>query len=193
MNKYGVFEFISNIRNLIYTKCQFPKARLIRLPFYIRGKTSLDCGKGFTTGRACRFDLVGKQNRTLIIGKDVRIGDYVHIVAHKSIIIGDGCLLASKVFISDTNHGELRESDFDSNPLIPPAFRPLISQPVILCKNVWVGENVVILPGVTVGEGSILGANAVVNHDIPSFSIAVGSPARVIKRYNFEKSRWEKI
>ena len=52
---------------------------------------------------------------------------------------------------------------------------------------------VCILPGVTIGEGSIIGALSVVTKDIPPFSIAVGSPAKVIKIYNFETEKWENV
>ena len=52
---------------------------------------------------------------------------------------------------------------------------------MIIGKNVWVGEKVTVLPGVHIGEGSIIGANSVVTHDIPPYSIAVGIPAKVIK------------
>lgn len=59
--------------------------------------------------------------------------------------------------------------------------------------NVWLGELVCIMPGVTVGKGSIVGAHSVVTHDIPPYSIAVGSPAKVIKQYNFSTKIWEAI
>ncbi len=65
---------------------------------------------------------------------------------------------------------------------IPPIKRQLYSKgPVRICRNVWLGEKVTILPNVTVGEGSVIGANSVVTHDIPPYSIAVGNPARVIR------------
>ena len=60
-------------------------------------------------------------------------------------------------------------------------------------KNVWLGEFVSVLPGVKIGEGSIVGTMSVVNKDIPPYSISVGSPARVVKKYNFDTNKWEKI
>lgn len=57
----------------------------------------------------------------------------------------------------------------------------------------WLGQNVVVLPGVTIGERSIIGANAVVSNDIPPYSIAVGMPAKVIKRFNLDTNNWEKV
>ncbi|ELX4188079.1 acyltransferase [Vibrio vulnificus] len=58
--------------------------------------------------------------------------------------------------------------------------------------NVWLGANVTVLGGVTIGRGAIIGANSLVLEDIPEFSIAVGSPATVIKRYDFETMQWVK-
>ena len=57
----------------------------------------------------------------------------------------------------------------------------------------WVGEKVIIMPGVTIGDRSIIGAGAIVTRDIPPYSIAVGNPAKVIKRYNFKTHSWEKV
>lgn len=190
MNQYGFLENMSNLFGLIYTKILFPHARLIRLPFYLRGKSAIEIGKGFTCGYACRFDLDTSHGKTLFIKDDVRFGDNVHIVAHDRVEIGDNCLFASKIFISDTNHGDLINSDMASNPSIPPSKRPLTTSPVILGKNIWVGENVTILMGCSIGDGCIIGANSVVTKSIPSNSIAVGSPARVVKTYDFNQFLW---
>ena len=76
--------------------------------------------------------------------------------------------------------------------------RPVLSQKVVQKKPVeigdgsWIGENVCII-GASVGKHCIIGANAVVTHDIPDYSIAVGSPAKVVKFYNFENNTWERI
>lgn len=64
---------------------------------------------------------------------------------------------------------------------------------MLIKKNVWIGEFVSILPGVTIGEGSIIGSMSVVNKDIPAHCIAVGSPAKVIKKFNLETNLWEKV
>ena len=62
---------------------------------------------------------------------------------------------------------------------------------VIIEDNVWLGEFVSVLPGVKIGKGAIIGSNSVVTKDIPANTIAVGSPAKVIKKYNFETKKWE--
>ena len=106
-NNYSISEFISTTFALISTKLVYKNARLIRRPIYMRGKSSISYGEGLTTGHACRFDLPGGNKKTLIIGKNCEMGDNVHIVAHEKVVIGDNCLMASKIFISDTNHGGL--------------------------------------------------------------------------------------
>ena len=57
----------------------------------------------------------------------------------------------------------------------------------------WIGEKVTVLPGITIGEKSIIGANSVVTKDIPPFCIAAGNPASIIKRYDFEKHEWVRV
>ncbi|WP_106058535.1 DapH/DapD/GlmU-related protein [Clostridium vincentii] len=192
-NQYSFLEFVSTIFSLLCTKLFYRPARLIRRPIYIRGKSSLQIREGLTTGYACRFDLKGHNLKTLIIGQYCKMGDNVHIVALEKVTIGNNCLLASKIFISDTNHGDYSMQGQDSAPSIAPKDRPLYTKSVSIGNNVWIGENVCILPGVRIGNGSIIGANSFVNKDIPDKCIAVGSPARVIKRYNLVSERWEKI
>lgn len=179
----------------IKTKFTFKNARLIRFPFRVRGRKFIEIHKGFTTGYNCRIDAfdVNKKNETLIsIGRNVQINDNVHIGAIEKIEIHDNVLIASKVFITDHNHGNYVGNNQDS-PLSAPKSRQLISKPVIIEKNVWIGEFVSILPVVTIGERSIIGSSAVVNKDIPPFCIAVGLPAKVIKKFDFQTNEWKLI
>lgn len=195
-NQYSLSETISTAYALICTKLFYKGARLIRRPFYCRGKSLLQFAEGFTTGYYCRFDLLSKENdnsKKLIIGKNCKIGDNVHIVASEKIIIGDNCLMASKIFISDTSHGDYSNTATDSSPDITPDERLLYTKPVRIGNNVWIGENVCILLGVKIGDGCIIGANSVVNRDMPDNCIVAGSPARVIKRWDAELQMWIKI
>lgn len=158
----------------------------------MRGKSSISYGEGLTTGHACRFDLPGENKKTLIIGKNCEMGDNVHIVAHEKVSIGDNCLMASKIFISDTNHGDYN-GDTQSSPETAPNDRELITSHVSIGNNVWIGENVCILPGVKIGSGCVIGANSVVNKDIPDKCVVAGAPAKVVKIYNTDTRRWERV
>jgi len=189
MNQYNLTEKLLNTKNLIYTKLFFPQARLIRRPFYIRGKKSLIYKNGFTCGYGCRFDLPASHS-TLWIGEQMRMGDRVHISALEKVIIGDHCLFASNIFISDNQHGNTKSNDASSSPMIPPNGRPLTTSPVSIGNRVWLGEHVCVLAGVTIGDGCIIGAGTIVTKDIPSYSMAVGNPAKVIKTYDFINNTW---
>lgn len=114
----------------------------------------------------------------------------MHIAAVKEVSIGRDCLFASKIFISDSSHGEYTGPN-PSDPNTDPNTRPLIADAVHIGNRVWIGENVCVLKGVSIGDGCVIGSNAVVTKSIPPNSIAVGSPARVIKRFNFDSNSWE--
>jgi len=194
-NRYGLLGLIRLVLSLVYTKITYPKARLIRLPFDIRNKKNVIIGKDFTTGFGCRIEAYPAKktyDKILIIGKNVEINDYVHIAAGEKVVIGDNVLIASKVFISDINHGSYDGKDCDS-PLSLPNSRKLSTNPVLISDNVWIGEGVCVMAGVTVGIGCIIGALSVVTKNIPDYSVAVGSPAKVIKIFDFETSQWIKV
>jgi len=135
---------------------------------------------------------IDKKSSVVLIGENVQINDYVHITGIKMVRIGDNVLIASKVYISDSSHGSYSGDMNDSNPDIIPKERTLSYREVCIKDNVWIGESVTILPGVTVGRASIIGANSVVTKDIPEYSIAAGNPAKVIKEYSFQQNKWMK-
>ena len=187
LKQYGIYGLFKLIRSLVYTKLFFNEARLIRLPFDVRNKANIDLGHNLTTGVGCRIEAFSNnKNVVLKFGNNIQINDYVHITAMESVIIGNNVLLASKIFISDCSHGSYSNNENDSNPDTLPVDRPLFSKPIIIEDNVWIGQNVSILANVKIGKNSIVGANSVVTKSIPDFSIAVGTPARVIKRVNFQ-------
>ena len=181
-------------RCYLFTKFYIPSARLLRLPIDIRGKKGIEFGNKLTTGYGCRLESFSQNGlKTLFFGNNIQINDYVHINALKSVRIGDNVLIASKVFITDLEHGSYIGDENDSNPNSIVKDRPLSSKPVIIGNNVWIGELCSVLPGVTIGDNSIIGANSVVTKSIPANSIAVGNPAKVIKQYNFSTNRWERV
>jgi acetyltransferase-like isoleucine patch superfamily enzyme len=192
-NRYSFVAFIKLIIWVIRTKLIWRKARIIRFPFDLRGKKYISISEGFTTGIGCRLEAYSqRKDKVLHIGKNVQMNDYVHITAISNVTIGDNVLMASKIYISDCTHGSYAGDENDSNPDTNPIDRPLSIKPVIIKNNVWLGEFVSVLPGVTIGMGTIVGANSVVSRSLPDYVIAVGSPAIPIKKYNFESQRWEK-
>lgn len=195
LKQYSLFGLIRLILDILHTKLLFPKARIIRFPIDIRGKLFIKVSVGLTTGRYCRIEAYPLNKKGVVIkfGKDVQINDFVHITAMENVFIGNNVLLASKIYISDCSHGSYDGDLNDSNPELPPKERKYKTSPVFIDDNVWIGESVSVLPGVRIGKNSIIGANSVVTKSIPENSIAVGNPARVIKKYNFETKLWEKL
>ncbi len=190
LKTYGATGLLKLGYSLFCTKLFDRPARLIRRPVYIRGRSGMIWGEGFTTGVGVRLDAFGAKQPVLVIGRRVQLNDYVHIGAVESVEIGDDVLIASRVFITDHNHGEYQGSSAHSSPYINPAGRPIVSRPVKIGDRAWIGENVSILPGVTIGEGAIIGAGSVVTRDVPPATIAAGCPARVIKKFDVQQNTW---
>lgn len=118
-------------------------------------------------------------NPELIIGNNCNIGEYTHITTINKIIIGDGLLTGRFVYIGDNSHGGLSLAEAN----VPPAERELSSKGGIdIGRNVWIGDKVSIFGNVTIGDNVIIGAGSIVTHNIPSNSLAVGQPAKVIKQ-----------
>ena len=152
---------------------------------YVRGGQKIIIGNNFYCYWGVRIETYSchngmKFNPQIIIGNNVSINPDCHIGAINRIEIHDGVLMASRVFITDHFHGKINSEEL----LVSPQKRILFAKgTVIIKKNAWLGEGVAVMPGVTIGENSVIGANAVVTKDIPDNSIAVGIPAKVIKQF----------
>lgn len=152
-------------------------------------------GNGLTTGVNVRLDAFSQNGGrpVLHIGRHVQLNDAVHIGAIECVEIGAHTLIASRVFISDHNHGNYDVSNSKCNPEIPPIDRPLVSKPVKIGCNVWIGEQVCILPGVTIGDGAIVGAGSIVTKDVPARSIVVGNPANIARIFDEGIGEWKRV
>jgi acetyltransferase-like isoleucine patch superfamily enzyme len=155
----------------------------------IRSRTKLDVFpfNEFQLGRQSvieDFATVNNGVGSVIIGNKSLIG--IGNVIIGPVQIGDNVILAQHVVISGLNH-----SYEDIN--IPPVEQKVVTKQVVISDNVWIGANSVITAGVTVGRHAVVGAGSVVTKDIPDFSVAVGNPARVIKKYNHQTKSWEKV
>lgn len=193
---YSLGNIFRLLCDVIFTKLVWTSARLVRYPIFVRGRRYLKFGKGFTTGRNCRLEILhieGKNDPILKIGNNVQLNDNVHICALNSIEIGNDVLIASHVYISDNNHGRYSDADSHSNPSIPPIDRDYHTAPVKIGDRVWIGESVFVMSGVAIGEGVIIGAHSVVTKNIPANCIVVGNPAKIIKRFNPTTEKWERI
>lgn len=125
-------------------------------------------------------------NVTLKIDDGATIGHFSHIVARFQVIIEKNVLVADKVFISDCTHNY---SDINI-PIIDQGVSFL--KPVRIGEGSWLGENVCVC-GASIGKHCVIGANSVVTKDIPDYCVAVGNPARIVKKYDFEKEQWVKV
>lgn len=191
--RYGLIGLLRLAIDIGITRFAFPKARLVRRPFYVRGRRGIRWGKDFTAGVGVRLDVFRPDDMpALFFGDHVQINDYVHIGAIERIEIGNHVLIASRVFISDHNHGSYDEAGPDSAPTVPPSQRPWVPKPVHIGDRVWIGEQACILPGVTIGEGAIVGAGSVVTRGVPANTIVAGNPARVIRVFDPASGSWVK-
>lgn len=186
---YKFFENINSIISYLISASLNRKLKEVgkfarfKYPTRAVGLENISIGDNFSSGKGLRIQAIKaygdkRYDPEIIIGNDVTINPNSQIVSINKIKIGDNVLIASNVFISDHSHGVLDFSDID----VYPSKRALDTKGEInIGNNVWIGQNVSILANVTIGENSIIGANSVVTRDIPSYCIAVGSPAKVIK------------
>lgn len=121
---------------------------------------------------------------------DVVIGSYTRIGLHNTVIgpvqIGSYVNIAQNTTISGLNHNfadVTRRIDEQG----------VSTKPIIIEDDVWIGANAMILQGVTIGTHSVVAAGSIVNRDIPPYSICAGTPAKVIKQYDFDKKEWVRV
>lgn len=196
-----------NIRNIsrIWTHRGYPirllKAFFYKLKFqrfgwlsYINKPLRIDGAKRISVGNKCNIQyktwlaarpLTGLGTCCLVIEDGCTIGHFNHIYATHSVILHKNVLTADKVYISDNLHGY---EDID----IPVHQQPIVQNgEVEIGEGSWLGENVCVL-GAKIGKHCVIGANSVVTKDLPDYCVAVGSPAKVIKRYDFNTNSWKK-
>jgi acetyltransferase-like isoleucine patch superfamily enzyme len=182
------------LKHIIFYFLNFKKFKYMNFNSYIDSPLKLEGKKNITIERnvfikyKCWLAAVPYINKKCIltIGAGSVIGNFNHIYATQSIIIGKNVLTADKVYISDNQH----LYDDIHIPIMKQSIKQLAR--VHIGDGSWLGENVCII-GASIGKNCVIGANSVVTKDIPDYSVAVGSPARVIKKYNIKKGIWEKI
>lgn len=143
-----------------------------RESFLMAKKKGMFIGKGTYIHPTSMFANAQK----IKIGKECYIGAYCNIrPLNEEIIIGDHCLVSQFVSIIGANHkiDQARITD---------KIEDHVSKKVVIGDNVWIGAQAVILPGVTIGEGAVVGAGSVVTKDIPPYCVCAGVPARVTRK-----------
>jgi len=160
----------------------------IRNPLSLNGTKNISIGQSTAIGYKGWLAAVphtGKSSCELSIGNNCAIGNFNHIYATQKIVLEDYVLTADKVYISDNLH-----CYEDVNT--PINLQPIVQKnTVVIGRGSWIGENVCII-GCSIGKQCVIGANAVVTKNIPDYCVAVGNPAKIIKRYCFDTNSWKK-
>lgn len=182
---------IDEVRAMVWQSrlSRFGSGSRIDGPAHVHNPRGIVIGNRVHIWRGARieaFNLDGVNPR-LTIGDDTVIQPHVHIGAAESVRIGQGVLMASHVYITDHDHDWSDPHD----PVI--SNNRLIVAPVEIGDYVWLGERVMVLKGVTIGERSIIGAGSIVTRHVPPYSVAVGSPACVVRRYDLSTRAWVKV
>ena len=131
----------------------------------------------------------GNSQSLVSFGDSTEIGEHSTISSNNRIIFENNVLTGPHVFVADHNHAY-------ENPHVPVSKQGVRCNPtdeVIIGEGSWLGTNVVVVGNVHIGKHCVIGANSVVTKDIPDYSVAAGIPAKVIKRYDFEKEEWVKV
>lgn len=164
---------------------QFP--RRIANPDFIEIGANVFLGAGSVLAACTKFHsqrATAAYSPLICIGNNVSATTALQIYSAHSVIIEDDVLLASNVFVCDYSHGiSSVDAPFKDQPY------ENIS-PVRIGAGSWLGQNVVVMPGVSIGRFCVIGANSVVRNSIPDYSMAVGAPAKVVKVYDRELGGW---
>lgn len=160
----------------------------IKYPAFIGPQEYITIGENTTVLAYSRLQVYrGENNGRIEIGNNCFLGYRLSILASEKVKIGNNVLMASDISIVTHNHG--------INPELKMSYagQPLSAKEIVIGDNVWIGDKAVILPGVTIGKGSVIGAGSIVTKSIPEYCVAVGNPAKIVKKYNFSEHIWEKI
>jgi acetyltransferase-like isoleucine patch superfamily enzyme len=139
--------------------------------FFRKFQRKLLIGKLKSCGTNCMFQMpiIISGAECVEIGNDVSIAAFVHMWGYGKISIGNQVMIASHTAISSLTHDYTKKSMHTT----------MIKKPVVIADNVWIGSHSVIMPGVSIGKGSVIGAGSVVTKDVEPYSIMMGAPARL--------------
>lgn len=185
--------YLQLIRTNIYWKFLFSHIgahSVITGNHRIRGHKNILIGENCWIGDNLRLEAVsyyaGKKYRPyLYIGDNVCINQNFHCTCAEKVIIGDGTSITANCGVFDITHPY---KDIEINP----RDAEILTSPIKIGMNCLIGMNTVILPGTILGNHVIVGANSTVKGTFPDYCVIAGSPARIIKKYDFETKEWTK-
>lgn len=168
---------------------RFNTGSYMEKPLSIKHPESIQIGRNVSIARNVRLEVYPEASSSshITIGDGCNIMYNVTILAGADVVIGKNVLIASDVLITSESHG------IDPEDTVRYVDQKLVTRSVSIKENAWIGEKSIILPGVTIGKGSIVGAGSVVTKGTDDYTIVVGNPARAIKKYDFEKHEWIRI
>ncbi len=165
-------------------KCVGNKSKIIK-PLGLSSPENISVGSNVTINPFCWLftKQLADKIPEFIIKDRVRIGHFNHITCINKVCIEKDVITADRVYITDNMH------EYE-NVEIPIMSQPIVSKgEVHIGEGSWIGENASII-SCKIGKHCVIGANTVVNKDIPNYSVAVGVPAKIVKRYHFEDRKW---
>lgn len=184
----SIAKYFWSLRAIVYKL----KLKKIGLPSYIGKPIYISNGRNITLGKRVRIypgmraEIVNK-NSFLSIGNNVSIGQNFHVVSFNDILsIGDNTTIAGNVFITNCDHDyqENKDSVLDAK---------ILGNKTIIGESCFIGNNVSILAGSKIGNHCVIGTNSVVKGNFDDYSVIVGIPAKVIKKFDTNSKEWRKV
>ncbi len=186
--KRVLYTFFSKIK-LLFLKKQIGKNSYIDSTVNIFGWAHVSIGENTLVGEQSWINVNGREKNFnhIVIGDYCYLGKRNLLSSSRKLIIGDFVMTNNECKFLGSNH-------IYNDPMSPYIATGTTNDDIQkIGANVWIGAGTIVLGAVTIGHGSIIGAGSVVTKDIPSFSIAVGNPCKVIKRYDFKEEAWIKV
>ena len=181
-----IFKFFWIIRGVFYKPFfgRYGLPSYIGKPVFIGGFKRIFIGKRVRIFPGSRIEVINKEGE-IVFENNISIGQNLHIISGGNLIIKSKTTISSNVFITNVDH-EYKQKDYHIMN------QPLIIKETIIGENCFLGYGCVIQAGTILGKQCIVGANSVVRGDFPDYSVIVGAPAKIVKRYNLETKKWEK-
>jgi serine acetyltransferase len=188
-----IYDLYHRLRALLYTmmmsKCFFKVGQNTRIdpPMQYSGLHRVTLGSNIYIGKYCWLSTVpGNLEKDILLNihDNTMVSKGVTIAAALDVTIEDNVTIGPNSFITDHIH----EYEDITRSIYSQGIKKV--EPVLIGRNTWLGYNVIILPGTKIGRNCVIGANAVVNADLPDYTVAVGMPAKIVKRYDPDTKAW---